>query len=217
MLTRSALVTFVLQKQALGATRDDIVSSVTEYGGDAALVDEVLSEQQFNLTKAVQEEDLVRQYLLSKQSLLNAMLAGGATAVLSALIWAGIAFATDYQVGWVAVILGCLVARSVRHFGRGFDVRFQTIGLVASLGGIFLGNAMIMVLVLHRMLEVPLGEAIGLLGDSRLYSSILEMTTLLDVIFYLAAAVCGWFLSCIPMSSAAMVEYTRLMEAERRS
>ncbi len=217
MLTRNAIITFILQKQALGASRDEIVSTISEYGRDAALVDEILAEQQTNQAKAVQEEDLVRQYLLSKQSLSNAFFAGSATAILSALIWASIAYATDYQVGWVAVILGCMVARSVRHFGKGFDVRFRMIGLLASLAGIFFGNAMIMVLVLHRILDVPIVEALGFLGDSRLYSSILEMTALLDVIFYLAAAICGWFLSCIPMSGSAMVEYTKLMEAERRS
>jgi hypothetical protein len=45
----------------------------------------------------------------------------------------------------------------------------------------------------------------------------LEITSLLDVVFYLAAAVCGWHLSCIPTTTAAMVEYAKLAEAERRS
>lgn len=217
MLSRDALITFIKEKLALGTSRDEIVATLSEYGGDSALVDEVMADQHTKLAKVDQERDLVHQYLVARQSFLGAVLAGAIAAILSAVIWATIAYLTDYQIGWVAIILGCLVGQSVRRFGKGSDLRFRVIGLVSSLSGIFLGNAMIVSLLFHRMLEIPLMDVLPLLGDSQFYAMIAEMTTILDAVFYLVAALCGWSLSVIPMTREALAEYTKLAEIERRS
>ena len=200
MVDTGALATFIRQKHALGASRDEIIAGVTEYGGDAALVDQVLSEQEARATLAGSEVEEIRRELLSKQSLIIAILAGSAAALLSASLWAMLSFVTDYQHGWVAVILGLLVARAVRTFGQGIDARFRLVGLLSSLAGIFFGNAFLAILVLHRVWEIPLGDAIVLMGDSQFYALILEASALIDVAFYLAAAVCGWHFSVVPLA-----------------
>jgi hypothetical protein len=166
MISRDAMISFIKQKHALGESRDVIAASVNEYGGDAALVDEVLAEQQSSLAKATEERDLVHQYLLSRQSVMAGLFAGVATAVLSAAVWAGTAYITEYQIGWVAVLLGCLVGKSIRRFGQGSDIRFRVMGVLASLAGIFLGNALIILFMMQRMLDVPMADVAQFLGHS---------------------------------------------------
>lgn len=200
MTRTTALTKYIRDKHALGASRDEILAGVTEYGGDAALVDQVLSEQEAQLASAGSEVEEIRRELLSRQSLIIAILAGSAAALLSASLWAALSFMTNHQHGWVAVILGLLVASSVRKFGQGIDVRFRLVGLVSSLAGIFFGNAFLAILVIHRVWELPLGDAIALMGDSQFYALILEASALIDVVFYLAAAVCGWHFSVVPLA-----------------
>lgn len=200
MARTSALTQYIRDKHALGASRDEIIAGVSEYGGDAALVDEVLAEHAARLTSTESEVEEIRRDLLSKQSLILAILAGGAAALLSASVWATLSFVTNYQHGWVAVILGLLVAKAVKNFGQGIDARFRLVGLLSSLAGIFFGNAFLAILVIHRVWELPLGDAIALMGDSQFYALILEASALIDVVFYLAAAVCGWHFSVVPLA-----------------
>ena len=200
MARTSALTKYIRDKHALGASRDEILAGVTEYGGDAALIDEVLAEQETRLASAESEAEEIRRDVLSRQSLVKAILAGTAASLLSASVWAGLSFLTNYQHGWVAVFLGLLVAKSVRTFGHGLDARFRLVGLLSSLAGIFLGNAFLTILVLNRMWEMPLGDAIALMGHSQFYALIIEASALIDVVFYLAAAVCGWHFSVVPLA-----------------
>lgn len=213
----SALAAFIREKHALGTNREEIIASVAEHGGDAALVDQVLTEQRAALEQAKKDEELIHRHLLSRQSLTGALVAGGLTAAGGAGVWAGIAYVTEYQIGWIAIILGCVVAWSVRRFGRGLDLRFRCIGLLAALAGIFFGNAVTAVLVFSRELQVPLLEAARLLGDPQFYSLIVESSTVMDGVFYLIAAACGWQGSCIVVNDQTLAEHAKREEAARRA
>lgn len=212
-----ALAAFIREKHALGISRDEIVSGVAEHGGDAALVDRVLDEQRVALEQAKKDEELIHRHLLSQQSLTGALVAGGITAAAGAAVWAGIAYVTEYQIGWIAIILGCVVAWSVRRFGHGLDARFRCIGLLAALSGIFFGNAFTAVLFFSRELQAPLLESARLLGDMQFYSLIVESSTVMDGVFYLIAAVCGWQGSCIVVNDQTLAEHAKREEAARRA
>jgi hypothetical protein len=211
------LANFIRQKHALGASRQEIIDGVAEHGGDAALVDRVLADQQAASARAKEDEEVALRYLTARQSLMGAMIAGGITAVLSAGIWAGIAYATNYQIAWVAVILGCAVAWSVRRFGRGLDSRFRLIGLLAAVAGVFFGNTATVILVVSRDLALPTADMIWLMGDPQFHAAIIEDSTLLDLVFYLAAAVCGWQGSAIGISEQSAADVARREETGPRA
>lgn len=179
-----------------------------------AAIDAASTSEQSDRTNAEKYEEFAKRYLLSKQSFSHAIQAGFSTTIFSACLWACVAVATSYRSGWVALILGYLVATSVRHFGQGIETRFRVIGLLASLAGIFVGNVLITILAIHHLFEVPLMESVELIADPQLYVSVIEAATLLDLVFYLSAGVMGWFWSAIPIGSSYAAEYARRAEAE---
>ncbi len=68
--------------------------------------------------------------LRAQQKLFQAVVGGGAAALLGAGVWAAITVATDYQIGWMAVALGLLVGLTVRSLGKGIDNIFGIVGSV---------------------------------------------------------------------------------------
>ncbi len=87
----------------------------------------------------VKVEQLVTE-LRAKQSLSLALAGGLAAAVAGAIVWAVIAVATNYQIGWMAVAVGFLVGGAVRTLGRGIDKSFGCLGATMSVFGCLLGK-----------------------------------------------------------------------------
>ena len=50
-----------------------------------------------------------------------ALVAGGASSLVGAIIWAAVTVATEYQIGWMAVGVGALVGFTVRLAGKGIE------------------------------------------------------------------------------------------------
>ena len=55
----------------------------------------------------------------AQQDLGFAVIGGFAAAVVGAIFWAAVTVATNYQIGYMAVVVGLLVGFSVRYFGSG--------------------------------------------------------------------------------------------------
>jgi len=73
-------------------------------------------------------------------NLLLGGLAGFAAAVVAAVAWGAISAATSYQIGFMAIGVGLLVAYAVRIAGGGHDRRFGYVSAAMSLLGCVLGN-----------------------------------------------------------------------------
>jgi hypothetical protein len=74
--------------------------------------------------------EMFMQQLRDEQRLFLGLVVGLVAGVTGATLWAGIAIATQYQFGIVAVGVGILIGLAVRFSGRGVDRIF---GLVAAL------------------------------------------------------------------------------------
>lgn len=88
------------------------------------------------------------QQIRDNQNIALGALAGAAAAVTGAVVWAAITAVTNYQIGWMAIGVGLLVAFAVRFMGRGVDTAFGVVGAVFSLLGCLAGNLLTLVIVI---------------------------------------------------------------------
>ena len=78
--------------------------------------------------------------LRAQQSFPLAFAAGLAAALVSGALWAGITFATMFQIGYMAVGVGFLVGYAVRHTGKGLSKVYGYLGGGFAFLGCVLGN-----------------------------------------------------------------------------
>src|SRR5262245_48674633 len=84
-------------------------------------------------------------------SLVNGVVASAAGGVLGALVWAGVSYATDYEVGWIAWGIGALAG-----YGMSFGLKGacdQSSGIVAAviaLAAVFVGKYAAVHLAVHK-------------------------------------------------------------------
>jgi hypothetical protein len=72
--------------------------------------------------------------------LARALLAGLLAALVGGILWAGITVQTRFQMGFMAIALGLLVAFAVRRAGSGNTAAFAMVGAFCALIGCLLGN-----------------------------------------------------------------------------
>ena len=77
---------------------------------------------------------------VNDQNLVLALVAGAVSAAIGALIWAAITVITGWQIGFMAIGVGCLVGIAVKVLGNGQSQIFGVIGAVFSLLGCLAGN-----------------------------------------------------------------------------
>jgi hypothetical protein len=154
------------------------------------------SEGQF---KTIRELDPVKvqafqEQIQEEQNLLMGILAGGAAALLGAVLWAGISYATGSQLAWVAIGVAILVGWSVRQLGRGIDTIFGIIGAVLAMASCLLGNILSITVLIAQDLETPLTEVLAYLLNSPAESFELYISFFspIDLLFYAFAAYYGY-------------------------
>ena len=117
-------------------------------------------------------------------SLPRAILFGGIAAVVGALIWGGITYATNFQIGWMAVGVGFLAGVGVRIGSRDSGAVYGTAGAVLALGGCLLGNMFAMLFIAKHL---------GLDPGPRALVEMMKITASpMDFLFYAIAAWEGW-------------------------
>jgi hypothetical protein len=124
------------------------------------------------------------QRLRSEQSLLLAVLAGGAAALLGASVWAAITMAVSYQIGWMAVGVGFLVGYAVRTFGKGIDRAYGAIGAGWSLIGCAAGNLLTVVGLVSKHQNIPVMEILGRLNPEIIANLMRATFNPMDLLFY---------------------------------
>lgn len=75
-------------------------------------------------------------------SMTKAVIAGCVAALIGALVWGGIAKATEMEIGWIAIGIGFLCGIAVRAFGKGESSPFRVVAALTSVGGIALGKVL---------------------------------------------------------------------------
>ena len=122
-------------------------------------------------------------------------LVGGVSAMLvSAAIWGGITYFTEYQISWMAIGVGLFVGFAIQKLGKGKSLIFGISGAVLSLLGCLLGNFLFYNGVIAKEWGVSFFNV--LLATSFDLEAIIEIFTLTfdyrDLLFYALAAYIGF-------------------------
>jgi hypothetical protein len=133
----------------------------------------------------------------SEPNLILAIVAGCAAAFIGAVVWAGISYATGYQIGWMAVGIGFLVGFAVR-FGRGDSATYNLIGAGLALIGCMMGNAFMVLAYLASAAEISVFEAFSKVGVGGTIDLIKVAFSPIDLLFYGIATYEGWRFSTRP-------------------
>jgi len=113
-----------------------------------------------------------------------AIMGGALTALISAIIWALITVATNYQIGYMAIGVGLLVGYAVQFFGAGIEQKFGFLGAAYALLGCMLGNLLSQVGFIANSESMGYFEVISYLNLSIVGNLMAESFHPMDVLFY---------------------------------
>ena len=133
-------------------------------------------------------------------NLAGALLGGLAAAVAGALIWAVITVTIKFQIGFMAVGVGFLVAWAVRTLGKGRDVAFGVIGGGFALFGCLLGNLLSACgFIAVQAVEPVMSVTLRILENPASIATILRQSFWrMDLLFYAIAVYEGYKLARRP-------------------
>jgi len=111
--------------------------------------------------------------------------AGGLlAAAVSAMIWAVITTATNFQIGWMAVGVGFLVGGVVRVLGRGLDKPFGYLGAGLAFIGCLLGNYLSNCMFIAREVGLPVTSVLTQISVAAVPGLMIRTLHPLDLLFY---------------------------------
>ena len=133
----------------------------------------------------------------AEQSLPLAIIAGLAASLIAAGLWAAITYATNYQIGFMAIGVGFLVGYAVKYFGKGFNVSFGIVGAAFALFGCLAGNLLTSILSLSQLEESSVSIVLfAFLASPGIIVEVMKETfSPIDLLFYAIAIYEGYKLS----------------------
>ena len=140
-------------------------------------------------------EELIRRRM--RQSLPAGIAAGSVAALVGAVLWAAITYATNMQIGWMAVGVGFLVGYAVR-FGRGIDPIFKVCGATLALLGCLLGNVLTIYAYAAKSMDTNVFDAMSRLDFGTIFSIMGGTFSPIDLLFYGIAVYEGWRFATLP-------------------
>ncbi|MCB1215698.1 MAG: hypothetical protein KDK66_09525 [Deltaproteobacteria bacterium] len=154
------------------------------------------------------------QRALDEENIVFGTLAGLIASLIGAGLWATITVLTQYQIGYMAIGVGLLVAFSIRKAGHGVTAKFGVIGALLALFGCILGN----------ILGFTYFEAQGMEQEWLAFLQSLDLKTLMeimefhfhsmDLLFYAIALYEGFQLSWTRPGSLEDASETQNSEAK---
>jgi hypothetical protein len=145
------------------------------------------------------------EQLRSEENLPLAVIAGTAAAAVGAGLWMGITVATGYQIGFMAIGVGLLVAFSVRAAGRGLTMPFQIVGATLALLGCLFGNFLTLVWYIADYEGMGFGEVLAQLDPAAIPALMIDTFSGMDLLFYALAVYEGYRLSLRPVTEADLL------------
>jgi hypothetical protein len=137
------------------------------------------------------EENLKREeleisdaQLISEQNFPLALVAGLLVALISAVLWAVITVATNYQIGYMALAVGAAVGFTVRFAGKGVSQIFGITGAVLALLGCLLGNLFSGIGFLAHQLGAGYFDLLKMLDFNAIVEFYKESFDVIDLLFY---------------------------------
>jgi hypothetical protein len=138
-----------------------------------------LEEQKFGLENESHEQKLLRE-----QNLVAGTAAALVAGLIGAAVWAGIGYAFEIQIGWLAIGIGALVGMAMRIFGKGVQMHLPVIAGGIALLSVVLGNLLTTFAFVAKAHSVTLLEVAGGFDYSYLGAVMAETFSFMDVLFY---------------------------------
>jgi antitoxin component YwqK of YwqJK toxin-antitoxin module len=142
----------------------------------------------------------VLKLLKQQQDLPHAIVGGAAAALVGASIWATITVLTNYQIGYMAILIGFLVGFSIRYFGSGIDQIFGILGGLLALVGCALGNLFSQVAFIAQSESMGYIEVISVLNLDLVINIYKESFSPMDIFFYGIAGYEGYKFAFRPIT-----------------
>jgi hypothetical protein len=135
------------------------------------------------------------QRLQEDENFSLAIVAGAAAAAIGAGAWTGITVVTEYQIGFMAVGVGFLVAYSIRIAGNGLTPKFQILGAGFSLLGCAAGNFFTVCYFIAQSEGMGFVELLTQLDPAAIPEIMVSTFSGMDLLFYAIAVYEGYRLS----------------------
>jgi len=163
----------------------DFEESCVNFKLDEAVKESVNETTEINNEEVIiQLDDIAINKLKFHQDFYYAIVGGLLATIISAIIWAVVTVATEYQIGYMALGVGLLVGFSVRFFGAGIDKKFGYLGAFLSLLGCLLGNLFSQVGFIAQEQYLGYLETLSYLNLELIISILAESFNPMDLLFY---------------------------------
>lgn len=164
---------------------------------------EYVGEPQSNIEVILSLPLEIKEKFRLHQDLVNAIIGGFFLSIISALIWAFVTVAAEYQIGYMAIGVGLLVGMGVRFFGAGIDQVYGLLGGFFALLGCLLGNLFSQVGFVANAQSLGYLEILMLLDMETFLLILEESFTPMDLVFYGIAIYEGYKFAFRPIPERA--------------
>jgi hypothetical protein len=127
-----------------------------------------------------------------EQDLMMGILGGLAGSAIGTVLWALITLITRYQIGYMAIVVGCLAGFGVRLFGKGIDPVFKYAGAALALTGCLMGSFIVVIVFSCLETGLPVTTLIDILTPSIIVEFYAATFNLTDFLFYALAMSIGY-------------------------
>jgi hypothetical protein len=137
----------------------------------------------------------VYERLRFEQNLFGAILSGILISIICAVLWGVFTVATEFQISYMAILVGAGVGFTMRKVGKGVDQIFGFLGAGISLFGCLLGNFLSIIGFIAIANDLGYFETLFLFDYSQTISVMKGTFDISDLIFYGLAIVTGYKLA----------------------
>jgi hypothetical protein len=120
-----------------------------------------------------------------EQNPIMGFVGGLSAALIGAVLWAGITYASNLKIGFMAVGIGYMVGYAVRIFGKGIDAVFAYMGAGLALFGCVFGDLLTSILLIDNETGSALGSSLYLLLSFDSITALMKVIfSPIDLLFY---------------------------------
>ena len=148
------------------------------------------------------------EQLRSEENFPLALIAGAVAAAVGAAAWTAITVVTGYQIGFMAIGVGLLVAFTVRAAGKGMSPKFQIAGAGFALLGCAVGNFLTVCWFIADYEQMPFVDVLTQLDPAAIPDLMISTFSGMDLLFYALAVYEGYRLSLRQVSESDLLQMT---------
>jgi antitoxin component YwqK of YwqJK toxin-antitoxin module len=179
----------------------DFEGECKDFIHDETVKEEAIPEDINDIEIIAELPEDIKGKLRLHQDLLYAFVGGLFLSILSALLWALITVATEYQIGYMAIGVGFIVGMGVRFFGAGIDPIYGYIGAFFSLLGCLLGNLFSQIGFAAEAQSLGYFEILSFIDFNTILIIFEDTFNVIDVLFYGIAIFEGYKFAFRPIST----------------